>query len=168
MAWLKMKNMRNCLKRKNISRNFDVGFHKNIIIRKDIKKVYNVICRASVVVTDREEYGELFGMEEDIKENINVMVYQEESIDVDVDRKSNQSFNIDASKSSFGKLLIWIGRTLFRQAQRLVLNVGIGQMKVRNLRKHMVKTHMNLGYNSGSHMTRLCQMDGRVDRKSWR
>ena len=91
------------------------------------------------------------------------MVYQEESIDVDVDRKSSQSFNIDASKSSFGKLLVWIGRTLYRQAQRLVLNVGICQM---NVRKHMVKTHMNLVYNSGSHMTRLCQMDGRVDRES--
>ena len=86
----------------------------------------------------------------------------------DAHRKSNQSLNIDASKSSFWKLPIWIGRTLYRQAQRLVLNVGIGQMKVRNLRKHMVKTHMNLVYNSGSHMTRLCQMDGRVDRKSWK
>ena len=63
---------------------------------------------------------------------------------------------------------MWRGGTLFRQAQRLVLNVGICQMNVRNLRKHMVKTHMNLVYKSGSHMTRLCQMDGRVDRKSWR
>ena len=79
-------------------------------------------------------------MEEDFEEYINVMVCQEESIDVDVDRKSNQSFNIDASKSSFWKFLIWIGRTLFRQAQRLVLNVGICQMNVRNLRKHMVKS----------------------------
>ena len=96
------------------------------------------------------------------------MVYQEESIDVDGDRKSNKSFNIGASKSSFWKLPIWIGRTLYRQAQRLVLNVGICQMNVCNLRKHMVKTLMNLVYNSGSHMTRLCQMDGRVDRKSWR
>ena len=63
-------------------------------------------------------------MEEDIEEYINVMVYQEESIDVDVDRKSNQSFNIDASKSSFWKLPMWIGRTLYRQAQRLVLKCG--------------------------------------------
>ena len=31
-------------------------------------------------------------MEEDIEEYINVMVYQEESIDVDVDEKGNQSF----------------------------------------------------------------------------
>ena len=123
-----------------------LGFIKNIIIRKDIKKVYNVICRASVVVTDREEYGELFGMEEDIKENINVMVYQEESIDVDVDRKSNQSFNIDASKSSLWKLLIWTGRTLDRQPQRLVLNVEICQMNGRNRRKHMLKTHYTFSF----------------------
>ena len=75
--------MRNRLKRKNISKNIDVGSHKNIIIRKDIKKVYNVICRASDDVTDREEYEKLFGMEEDIEEYFNVMVYQEESIDVD-------------------------------------------------------------------------------------
>ena len=32
----------------------------------------------------------------------------------------------------------------------------------------MVKTHMNLAYKSESHMTRLCWMDGRVDRKSWK
>ena len=57
----------------------------------------------------------------------------------DTHRKSNQSFNINASKSSFWKLPIWIGRTLYRQAQRLVLNVGICQMNVRNLRKHMVR-----------------------------
>ena len=31
-------------------------------------------------------------MEEDIEEYINVMVYQEESIDVDVDLKGKQSF----------------------------------------------------------------------------
>ena len=31
-------------------------------------------------------------MEEDIEEYINVMVYQEESIDVDVDEKGKQSF----------------------------------------------------------------------------
>ena len=62
----------------------------------------------------------------------------------DTHRKSNQSFNINASKSSFWKFPIWIGGTLYRQAQRLVLNVGICQMNVRNLRKHMVKTHMNL------------------------
>ena len=31
-------------------------------------------------------------MEEDIEEYINVMLYQEESIDVDVDKRNNQSF----------------------------------------------------------------------------
>ena len=53
------------------------------IIRKDIKKVYNVIYGASDDVTDREEYEKLFGTEEDIKEYINVMVYQGKSFDVD-------------------------------------------------------------------------------------
>ena len=34
-------------------------------------------------VIEHEEYEKLFGTEEDIKEYINVMVYQEESIDVE-------------------------------------------------------------------------------------
>ena len=57
--------------------------HKNDNIRKDIKKVYNVSYRVSDDVVEHEEYKKLFEMEEDIKEYINVMVYQEESIDVD-------------------------------------------------------------------------------------
>ena len=86
----------------------------------------------------------------------------------DTHRESNQSFNIDASKSHFWKLLIRKGTNLHKQAQRFVLNVEICQMKVRNLKKYMVKTHMNLAYKLESHMTRLYQMDGRVDRKSWK
>ena len=61
-------------------------FIKNNNIRKDIKKVYEIIYRLSDGVVEHER------MEEDIEEYINVMVYQEESIDVDVDKKSNQSF----------------------------------------------------------------------------
>ena len=41
-------------------------------------------------------------------------------------RKSNQSFNIDPIKSNHWKLPIQKGRTLHKQAQRLVLNVEIG------------------------------------------
>ena len=51
-------------------------------IRKDIKKVYKIIYRLSDGVIEHER------MEEDIEEYINVMVYQEESIDVDVDKKT--------------------------------------------------------------------------------
>ena len=65
--------------------------------------------------------------------------------------KSNQSFNIDSSQSNFWKLPIQKGRTLHKQAQRLVLNVEICQMKVGNLRNHMVKTHMNLAYKLESY-----------------
>ena len=57
--------------------------HKNNNIGKDIKKVYNVIYRASDDVVEHEEYKKPFETEEDIKEYINVMVYQEENIDVD-------------------------------------------------------------------------------------
>ena len=78
-----MKNITNHLKRKKISKNIDVQSHKNNNIRKDFKKVYNVIYRASDDVTDHEEYERLLGTEDDIKEYINVMVYQEESFDVD-------------------------------------------------------------------------------------
>ena len=60
--------------------------HKEYNIRKDIKKVYKIIYRLSDGVVEHER------MEEDIEEYINVMVYQEESIDVDVDKESNQSF----------------------------------------------------------------------------
>ena len=52
-------------------------------IRKDIKKVYEIIYRFSDGVIEHER------MEEDIEEYINVMVYQEESIDVDVDKGNN-------------------------------------------------------------------------------
>ena len=62
------------------------GLIKNNNIRKEIKKVYKVIYRLSDGVVEHERMGE------DIGEYINVMVYQEESIDVDVDKKSNQSF----------------------------------------------------------------------------
>ena len=48
--------------------------------------------------------------------------------------------------------------------QRFVLNVEICQMNDRDPRKHIVKTHKNLAYKSESHMTRLFQMAGRVDR----
>ena len=57
--------------------------HENDNIRKDMKKVYNVSYRVSYDVVEHEEYKKLFEMEEDIKEYINVMVYQEESIDVE-------------------------------------------------------------------------------------
>ena len=83
MTWLNMKNLRKRLKWKKISKNIDVQSHKNNNIRKDIKKVYNVIYRASDDVTDHEEYEKLFGTEEDINEYINVMVYQGKSFDVD-------------------------------------------------------------------------------------
>ena len=55
-------------------------------IRKDVKKVYEIIYRLSDGVVEHER------MEEDIEEYINVMLYQEESIDVDVDKRNNQSF----------------------------------------------------------------------------
>ena len=83
MTSLNMKNITNRLKRKKISKNIDVQSHKNNNIRKDIKKVYNVIYGASDDVTDREEYERLFGIEEDIEEYIKVMVNQEGSIDID-------------------------------------------------------------------------------------
>ena len=41
-------------------------------------------------------------------------------------------------------------------------------MNVPNLGSTGLILMMNLAYNSGNHMTRLCQMDGRVDSKSER
>ena len=56
-------------------------FVKNNNIR-NIKKVYKIISRLSDGVVDHKR------MEEDFEENIDVMVCQEESIDVDVDKKA--------------------------------------------------------------------------------
>ena len=52
-------------------------------------------------------------------------------------RKSNESVNIDSSKSNHWKLPIQNGRTLHKQAQRLVLHVDMSDMDDHNLRKYI-------------------------------
>ena len=83
-------------------------------------------------------------------------------------RKSRESFNIDSSKSNHWKLPIQNGRTLHKQANRLVLNVDLCEVNERELRKHIIKTHKNLAHKSEGHMTRLFQMAGRADKRTRR
>ena len=59
-----------------------------------MEKVYNVIYIASDGVVGHEEYKKSFETEEDIKEYVNVMVYQEENIDVDSYHAVTGSFGI--------------------------------------------------------------------------
>ena len=59
-----------------------------------MEKVYNVIYIASDGVVGHEEYKKSFETEEDIKEYVNVMVYQEENIDVDFYHAVTGSFGI--------------------------------------------------------------------------
>ena len=56
-------------------------------------------------------------------------------------RKSHESFKIDTNKSNHWKLPIQNGRTLHRQAERLLLNVKLCKLSDRDLRKHIEKTH---------------------------
>ena len=83
MAWLDMKNIRNRLKRKKISKNMLMlwSTKKKILMLIPIMPSQAVLESDDVI--EHEEYEKLFGTEEDIKEYINVMVYQEESIDVE-------------------------------------------------------------------------------------
>ena len=81
-------------------------------------------------------------------------------------RKSKESFNIDSNKSNHWKLPIQNGRTLHKQAHRLVLHVEISEMNDHDLRKHIVKTHKNLAHKSEGHMTRLFLMAGKADRRT--
>ena len=59
-----------------------------------MEKVYNVIYIASDGVVGHEENKKSFETEEDIKEYVNVMVYQEENIDVDSYHAVTGSFGI--------------------------------------------------------------------------
>ena len=78
-------------------------------------------------------------------------------------RKSKESFNIDTKKSNHWKLPIQNGRTMHKQAHRLVLNVELCDLSERELRKHIVKTHKNLAHKSEGHMTKLFQMAGKAN-----
>ena len=81
-------------------------------------------------------------------------------------RKSKESFKIDSSKSNHWKLAIQNGRTLHKQAHRLVLNVELCELNERDLRKHILKTHKNLAHKSEGHMLRLLQMAGKADTRT--
>ena len=81
-------------------------------------------------------------------------------------RKGNESFKIDSKKSNHWKLPIQNGRTLHKQAHRLVLNVELCELNSRDLRKHIEKTHKNLAHKSEGHMLRLFQMAGKADTRT--
>ena len=81
-------------------------------------------------------------------------------------RKSKESFKIGSTKSNHWKLPIQNGKTMHKQAHRLVLSVDLNSLDERELRKHIVKTNKNLAHKSEGHMLRLFQMAGKADRKT--
>ena len=81
-------------------------------------------------------------------------------------RMARKTFKIDSSQSNHWKLPIQNGRTLHKQAHRLVLSVELCDLNDRDLRKHILKTHKNLAHKSEGHMTRLFRMAGKASTRT--